>query len=69
VIASEPLGFELTGPGVNRRTRVVWTLPGRGFVPNSTHWTIRLRRGIYTFRAIGPYARGVHPVSGSFQVP
>jgi len=59
VIASEPLGFQLTGPGVNRRTHVVWTLPGRGFVPTSTHRTIRLRRGIYTYRAIGPYARGL----------
>ena len=69
VIASEALGFQLTGPGFNRHTRIMkQQLPGSNYSTN-THWTIRLQRGIYTYRAIGPYAGGVHPASGSFRVP
>ena len=69
VVASEALGFQLTGPGFNRHTRIVkQQLPESDYSTN-THWTIRFRRGIYTYRAIEPYARGVHPATGSFQVP
>lgn len=69
VIASEALGFQLIGPGVNRRTRVVSKQVGVGFVAANARWTIRLRRGIYTYRAIGPEAGSVRPGTGSFQVP
>jgi len=68
VIADEALGFHLVGPGVNRRTPVVWKQL-EGFVPANARWTIRLRRGTYTYRAIGPDAGSVHPATGSFQVP
>jgi len=69
IVASEALGFQLTGPGFNRHTRVVTQqIPGSNYATN-THWTIRLRRGVYRYHAIGPYAGGLHPASGSFQVP
>jgi hypothetical protein len=69
IVASEALGFQLTGPGFNRHTRVVkQQIPASNYSTN-THWKIRLRRGVYRYRVIGPYASGVHPATGSFQVP
>lgn len=68
VLADEALGFHLVGPGVNRQTRVVWKQL-EGFTPANARWRIRLRRGTYTYRAIGPDAGSVHPATGSFQIP
>ena len=76
VLATEALGFQLSGPGVNRRTKTC--LGGAGSVPCSqresipanTSWKVRLSRGTYRYRAVGPVAIGLHPpTSGSFQVP
>jgi hypothetical protein len=76
ILASEALGFQLIGPGINRRTKTC--LGGAGSVPCSqrldipanTSWKVRLRRGTYRYRVVGPAAVGLHPpTSGSFQVP
>ncbi len=69
IIASEALGFQLTGPGVNRHTRV-WAnqVPPSDYSTNTT-WMIRLQRGTYTYRVIGPFAVSVRPKTRSFQVP
>jgi hypothetical protein len=52
-------------PGMNRKTRVLQTqVPASNYSTN-TAW-VRLRRGVYRYRAIGPMAGGLHPASGSF---
>jgi hypothetical protein len=68
VIANEMLGFQLVGPGINRHTRVAVAERAHWDVTNTT-WRIRLRRGYYQYRAIGPYAAGLRPAVGSFRVP
>jgi hypothetical protein len=69
ILATEPLGFQLVGPGISRHTRVLLEhLLPHNYATN-TAWTVRLRRGIYRYRAIGPYPGNLHPASGSFQVP
>jgi hypothetical protein len=78
ILASEAIGFQLIGPGINRRTKTC--LGGAGSVPcwrrlmtpANTSWTgVRLSRGTYTYRAVGPGVSSLRPrpTSGSFQVP
>jgi hypothetical protein len=77
ILATEALGFELIGPDINRRTKTC--LGGAGsvpcwrrlFIPANTSWTVRLRRGTYKYRAVGPGVIELRPrpTSGSFQVP
>jgi hypothetical protein len=78
ILATEALGFELIGPGINRRTKTC--LGGAGsvpcwqrlFVPANTSWTgVRLSRGTYKYRAVGPGVSSLRPrpTSGSFHVP
>jgi hypothetical protein len=67
IIASDAIGFQLVGPGVNRHTPVTPVAQPHFYATNTT-WTIRLRRGDYTYRAIGPYASTVHPASGALRV-
>ena len=68
VIASDAIGFDLVGPGVNRHTRVTLTELPHLYTRNTT-WTLTLRRGVYNYRAIGQYAANVRPALGSFRVP
>ena len=68
VIASDALGFQLVGPGVDRRTPVAYNAPIPAHPTNRT-WTIRLRRGFYQYRLIGPYASDYHPSTRTFRVP
>jgi hypothetical protein len=51
IIASEALGFQLIGPGVNRKTRVLQTQVPASDYSTNTVWTVPLRRGIYRYRA------------------
>jgi hypothetical protein len=76
ILATEALGFQLIGPGINRRTPTCLGGPGsvpcdqREFTPANTSWKVRLRRGTYRYRLVGPVAVGLHPpTSGSFKVP
>jgi hypothetical protein len=73
ILATQALGFELIGPGINRRTKTCvgtgscWE---RGYAPANTSWMVRLRRGTYRYRAVGPMVVQLRPpTSGSFQVP
>ena len=67
VIASEAFGFQLIGPGVNRHTRVSSSLLAGAAATNTT-WTVRLRRGLYQYRAIGVLASSYKGVIGWFRV-
>jgi len=77
ILATEALGFELIGPGINRRTKTC--LGGAGsvpcsqrlFIPANTSWMVRLSRGSYRYRAVGQGMPSLRPrpTSGSFQVP
>jgi hypothetical protein len=78
ILASEAIGFQLIGPGINRRTKTC--LGGAGSVPcwqrlmtpANTSWTgVRLSRGTYKYQAVGPGVSSLRPrpTSGSFQVP
>ena len=76
ILATEALGFQLIGPGINRRTPTCLGGPGsvpcyqREFTPANTSWKVRLKRGTYRYRLVGPVAIGLHPpTSGSFKVP
>jgi hypothetical protein len=77
ILATEALGFELIGPGINRRTKTCLGGAGsvpcwqREFVPANTSWRVRLSRGTYRYRGVEPGAIGLRPrpSSGSFQVP
>jgi hypothetical protein len=76
ILASEALGFQLIGPGINRRTPTCLGGPGsvpcdqRLFTPANTSWKVRLRRGTYRYRLVNPVAIVVRPpTSGSFKVP
>ena len=77
ILATEALGFELIGPGINRRTKTCLGRAGsvpcwqREFVPANTSWTVRLSRGTYRYRGVGPGVTGLRPrtTSGSCQVP
>ena len=77
ILATEALGFELIGPGINRRTKTCLGRAGsvpcwqREFVPANTSWTVLLSRGTYRYRGVGPGVTGLRPrtTSGSFQVP
>jgi hypothetical protein len=67
VIATEDFGFQLIGPGINRHTRVSLS-PDAGSIPTNVTWTIRLRRGLYQYRAVGALAAMYKGVLGSFRV-
>ena len=77
ILAAEAIGFELIGPGINRRTKTCLGGAGsvpcwqREFVPANTSWRVRLSRGTYRYRAVGPGVSSLRPrpTSGSFQVP
>jgi hypothetical protein len=76
ILATETFGFQLIGPGINRRTKTCVERPGsvpcsqKSFIPANTSWKVRLRPGTYRYRAVGPDAVGFRsPTSGSFQVP
>ena len=62
VVASDALGFQLIGPGANRATPVDANeaIPSH---PTNRIWTIRLRRGLYQYRLIGPLAANFQPTS------
>jgi hypothetical protein len=61
ILATEAIGFQLIGPGINRRTKTCLERPGsppcwqRLFIPANTSWKVRLSRGIYRYQAV---ARG-----------
>jgi hypothetical protein len=76
VLATEAVGFQLIGPGINRRTKTCLGGAGsvpcsqREFTPANTSWKVRFSRGTYRYRAVGPDLSGLRsPTSGSFQVP
>lgn len=77
ILATETFGFQLIGPGINRRTKTCLERPGsvpcsqKSFIPaNTSSWKVRLSRGTYRYRAVGPDAVGLRsPTSGSFKVP
>jgi hypothetical protein len=77
ILATETLGFQITGPGVNRRTKTCVERPGsvpcsqKWGIPADTYWKVRLSPGTYRYQAVGPDVTGVRPrpTSGSFQVP
>ena len=77
ILATEAIGFQLIGPGINRRTKTCHEAPGaepcsqKVFIPANTSWKVRLSRGTYRYQAVGPGV-GIlrpRPTSGSFQVP
>ena len=68
ISATDMLGFQLVGPGINRHTPVGLTERPRYDIVSAT-WTIRLRRGLYQYRGIGPYAGTSRHTTGSFSVP
>jgi hypothetical protein len=72
ILATDVLGFELIGPGINRRTKtcLAGTPSCLGYAAN-TSWMVRLRRGTYRYRAVGPQVIALRPrpTSGSFRVP
>jgi hypothetical protein len=67
IYATDMLGFQLVGPGVNRHTRVA-LIERSSYETISVTWTIRLRRGLYQYRGIGPYAATSRHTTGSFRV-
>ena len=79
ILATEAIGFQLIGPGINRRTKTCVERPGqqpcwqRLFIPANTSWMVRLSRGTYRYRAVGPAVEAgslrPRPTSGAFQVP
>jgi len=77
ILATGALGFQLIGPGINRRTKTCVEEPGkppcwlRGARPANTSWIVRLDRGTYKYRAVGTGVIDLRPrpTSGSFQVP
>jgi hypothetical protein len=79
ILATEALGFQLIGPGINRRTKTCVERPGqqpcvqRLYIPANTSWMVRLSRGTYRYRAVGPAVEAgmlrPRPTSGSFHVP
>ena len=76
VVATETFGFQLIGPGINRRTKTCVYRPGsvpcsqQSFTPVDASWKVRLSPGTYRYRAVGPDVSGLRsPTSGSFQVP
>jgi hypothetical protein len=68
VYATDMLGFQLVGPGVNRHTPVALIEHSSYKIINVT-WTLRLRPGVYQYRGIGPYAPTSRDTTGSFRVP
>jgi hypothetical protein len=71
VIATDALGFQLVGPGLNRRTRTDYAMAIPAHPTNAT-WTIRLRPGLYKYSLVGPTARDYlpeEPAVRSFRVP
>jgi hypothetical protein len=77
ILATEAIGFQLIGPGINRRTKTCLERPGsvpcwqKLFTPANTSWKVRLSRGTYRYQAVGPGVGSLRPrpTSGSFQVP
>jgi len=77
ILATETIGFQLIGPGINRRTKTCVERLGqppcwlRGFRPANTSWMVRLSRGTYKYRAVGTGVIDLRPrpTAGSFQVP
>jgi hypothetical protein len=76
ILATQALGFQLIGPGINRRTPTCLGGPGsvpcdqREAIPADASWKVRLRRGTYRYRLVNPVAIVVQPpTSGSFKVP
>jgi hypothetical protein len=67
VIATADFGFQLIGPGINRHTRVSIS-PDVGSIPTNSTWSVRLRRGLYQYRAVGALAAMYTGVLGSFRV-
>ena len=67
IIASEDFGFQLIGPGVNRHTRISPSQVAGAGAANAT-WRIRLRPGLYQYRAVGALAAMYKGVIGSFRV-
>lgn len=68
IYATDMLGFQLVGPGINRHTPVALFERPR-YKTISVTWTIRLRRGVYQYRGIGPYASTARHTTASFRVP
>jgi hypothetical protein len=68
IYATDWLGFQLVGPGIDRHTRVALSAGAR-YETISVAWTIRLRPGLYQYRGIGPYASTARHTIGSFRVP
>jgi hypothetical protein len=68
VYATDMLGFQLVGPGINRHTPVALAERAHYKIITTT-WRTRLRRGLYQYRGIGPYASTSRGVTGSFRVP